>query len=175
MSSKVQAAEAIEVLANQYRNMVEAAAMLKQIGSLENASKEAQKAAEAAKDEAEAAKLEADLAKADAKKAKTKVTEMLTKAAEDANDALAAAQEKADAIVAQANAKAAEIDQAAVDRLAGALADVNANRARIINEINNAQDRLDGLTIDIAAKTAEAEEAQKRLDKVQAQIAKYLG
>lgn len=175
MSNKIALAGSLDVLAAQYQAVINAAATLKEIGSLEQAADEARKAVEVATDETLAAKLELNVAKEDAKKAKAKVAEMLAKAAEEANGILATAHAHASGIVAEANAKAVAIDQSAVDRLAGALADVNANRARIVNEINNAQDKLDCLALDIQAKTAEADEAQKRLDKVQAQIAKYLG
>jgi chromosome segregation ATPase len=175
MSSKVQAAEAIEALANQYKQMVEAAEMLKKIGSLENAAKEAQKACEAAKDEAEAAKLEADLAKNDAKKAKGKVVEMLDKAIADANETVLQGKQKADQIVAEAESRATEINLAASERISSALADVNANRSKVLAEIADAKQLLEGLMLDIQSKTSEANEAQKKLDKVQAQITKLLG
>lgn len=175
MSKKIQAAEAIEVLANQYRAMVEAAEMLKQIGSLDNATAEARKALEAAKDEAEAAKLEADLAKADAKKAKAKVVEILDKAKIDADEIIAAAVAQGAKEVGGAQMKADSIVAAAQARADALVADVENRRTAISRDVDRLVEQHESLALDIKAKTDEVADLEARLAKAQAQIAKLLG
>lgn len=175
MASKSNAAEAIRRLATQYQQMVEAADMLDQIGSLENATKEAERAAAVARAEADAAQADAAKAKADAKTAKDKVAAVMSDAEELA---LAKVQEgdiKAQELIADAKARAQQVlTKASLDAanatvgIEGKVAELSATRASLEQSLVDLQGQID-------AKQVEAEELEKRLAKAQASIAKLLG
>lgn len=175
MSKKITAAETIEALANQYRAMVEAADMLKQIGSLENAVVEAKKAIEAAAVERDAAQAEVAQAKADAKKAKEKTAEFYAsinatadeiraKAAADVEQMIAAAEVRADGIVAQAQQEAAAAMSGLADK-----------KARLAKDVETLVAQVDQKSAELVARSVEVADLEKRLEKAQAQIAKLLG
>jgi peptidoglycan hydrolase CwlO-like protein len=77
MSKHTDAADAIRRMAKQYEQMVVAADILDQIGSLDNAAKEAQAVATAMQAEVATAKEELAKAKADIKAAKAKAEDTL--------------------------------------------------------------------------------------------------
>lgn len=175
MASKSTAAESIRRLAVQYQQMVEAADLLDQIGSLENATKEAEKARADAVAEAEAAKADTAKAKDEAKKAKDKVAAIIAEAEGKALEIVQAAEIKGQEVVASAVARAdAAVSKAAVD-----VADATAGVASRVAELTTTKLRLEqdvaSLQNAISAKQAEAEGIEARLAKAQAQVAKLLG
>lgn len=175
MSKKITAAETIEALANQYRAMVEAAEMLKQIGSLENAAAEATRAAEAARAERDAAVAEASEAKAASKKAKDQVVSILAKADADATETRNKAVSEREGILAEAENHADELVRKARVEAGQELSGVTAKKASMTKDIETLQGKMDELVAGIASKTAEVADLEKRLEKAQAQVAKLLG
>lgn len=175
MANKSTAAESIRRLATQYQQMVEAADMLDQIGSLENAAKEAEKATAAARAEADSAQADAAKAKADAKTAKDKVAATMADAEEKALVIAQQAEIKAQELIADGKARAQQIlTKASLDAanatvgIEGKVAELSATRASIEQSLVDLQSQID-------AKQVEAEELEKRLAKAQASIAKLLG
>ena len=173
MSDKIKVAEAIERQAKTYQAIIDAAAILKEIGSLEQASAETKAAAESARKEAEAAHTEAKQAKADAKAAKDKVAEMLAKAADQVLDVVADGEIKAKGIINGAELRASEIvaaaERSAADRTSGIttqIAQLTAIKGGIEQDIATLGAVADG-------KLKEVEALESRLAKAQAQIAKH--
>lgn len=175
MASKSNAAEAIRRLATQYQQMVEAADMLDQIGSLENAAKEAKAATEAARAEAEAARAETVKAKDEAKKAKDKVAAVMSDAEELALVKVQEGEVKAQEMVADAKARAQQILNAAALDAANVTVGIEAKVAELSATRDALEHGVSELQAQIVTKQAEAEELEKRLAKAQASIAKILG
>lgn len=175
MSKKITAAETIEALANQYRAMVEAAEMLKQIGSLENSLVEAQKAAAAARAERDAAQAEAAEAKDTAKKAKEKTAAFLASINAEADELRAKGQADVLAMVATAEATADGVVAQAKVEAEALLSGVAAKKASMTKDVETLQGKMDELVTNITSKTAEVADLEKRLEKAQAQVAKLLG
>lgn len=173
--NKINAAEHIERLAVQYQAMVEAAAALKEIGSLENATQEAQKAAEAAKKEAVAAKAEALKAKDKIAAAELSAAEIIAGAQSEASEIASVAKAQGAIIIEDARKMA----DAMMVKAAKDVADASAGIAGKVAELTTAKLRLEqdlaALQNAITVKTAEADGIEARLAKAQAQVAKLLG
>lgn len=173
--NKITAAEHIERLAVQYQAMVDAAAALKEIGSLENATQEAQKAADVARKEAQAAKAEAQKAKDKIAAAEQQAAETLAAAQVEAAMITAEAKQSGDNVVMRAQQEAARI----IEKATKDVADASAGVAGRVAELTTAKLRLEqniaALQDAITAKTGEADAIEARLAKAQAQIAKLLG
>jgi len=175
MSNKITVAENLERLALQYQAVIDAAAMLKEIGKLEQVMAEAKKAAAAAGAELDGVKESLAKAKAEAKKVKEKEAEVIAaaeaKAAVMADEAVASAaatvanaESVAKSIIDKANAGAAAINEAA-----------NAEAKKLSDLIGEKNSLVAGLDADIAQKTAFAKDLEARIEKAQAQVAKLLG
>lgn len=164
MSKHTDAADAIRRMAKQYEQMVTAADILDQIGSLDNAAKEAQAVATAMQIEVATARDDLAKAKADLKAAKAKAEEVMQSAADQAAAATQAARAEAARLLADATAK------------------MEATRASIQTGIDVAQaeaqgraDVLAALIVERQKKVAEINEkvadAELRLEKAEKQMA----
>lgn len=171
---KINAADAIRRLANQYEGMVAAAAMLEEIGSLEQAAKEAKAATHDAKAERDKALAELEQAKAAVLKAQADAADVLQQAQFEAGikaaDIKQAAEQEAATIRANAEREAAALlapAQARLDKLAGQARDVE-------NATAAAQNELGAIRARIALATEEADAAEKRLAEMRAAISKLV-
>lgn len=164
MSKHTDAADAIRRMAKQYEQMVVAADILDQIGSLDNAAKEAQTVATAMQAEVATAKEDLAKAKADIKVAKAKAEEIMQSAADQAAAATQSARAEAARLLADTTAK------------------MEATRASIQQGIDVAQaeaqsraDVLAGLIVERQKKVAEINDqvadAEARLEKAEKQMA----
>jgi hypothetical protein len=175
MANKLHAAEAIERLAVQYQQMIEVAEILKKIGTVEQATKEAEQAAAAARAEAAAARADADLAKADVKKAKDKAAALLDKAADDVAAMIAEGSAKAAGIEADAITAANVTRDQAKRQASEMLIAATAQKNQLVSDFKALSQQCVDLDNEIKAKTEEVELLESRLAKAQAQIAKLLG
>lgn len=175
MANKIQSADAIRRLAIQYQAMVEAADLLESIGSLEQASKEAEKAASAARENLKIAEEELASVKAETKKAKAKGDDVIALAVGAGNEKLEQADLEAKAIVAAANEQADLIVAKARKDADAITSGVESRRTAIAADVDALTKRADLMTAVIADKTAEVNDLELRLAKAQAQIAKILG
>ena len=163
MSKHTDAADAIRRMAKQYEQMVIAADILDQIGSLDNAAKEAQASVASSQAEAVAAKAELAKAKDAVKDAKAK-----------AEDIIADAKEKAAGIVADATAKAGVLTEESISKIEAVRVSV---KAGMDADQKAAQDRADVLAALIAerqkavdALNEKVADAEARFEKVEKQM-----
>jgi len=175
MSDKIKAADAINRLAQSYQAVIDAASMLKEIGSLEQAKDEAAKARAAADKEAESAK-------AEAKKAKDAI-----KVAKEQADKIAAdAQDYADKLIAEGAARAKQVAEKCQadcnDMISKATVDASAAKAAAVAEYKQVQDdiaRAKEVLAEILSKqdaaVASAEDAEKRLAAAMSKVKSLLG
>lgn len=175
MADKFTAAESIRRLALQYQAMVEAADALEAMGKLEQSTREAGAAKDQAEADRNAALADLKKAKDDVKAAQLKVVDIVARANDQSTAILQEADQKAQAIVdggaVKANemiAAAADTVQAQTNAIAGRVAQLTATKVGLEQDVA-------GLNQAAAAKVVEVEELEKRLAKVQAQIAKLLG
>lgn len=171
MAKAQDAALAVKRLAVQFEGLIQAAAVLEEIGSAEGHLEEL-------KAQVEAATKDTEKAKADNKKAKDALK--ATEAA--ANDVLMASRTQGDALVKAAQEQAAEIEKKAQDRAAAMVAQATMEQSRIsaANEANMTKARAGLAEIDAArmaasaatdAKAKELADVEKALDKVRSKIA----
>lgn len=146
MATKTSVAENLDRLALQYQAVIDAAAMLKEIGSLETARDECKQATATARAELDAAKEELVKAKADAKKAKDQAKQILDGAVIDANDQAlqlqrAAEEQHAEIVKRAQDMSAAMLEQAATQRasISAELERLNAAAQQVRDEITNLQ------------------------------------
>lgn len=165
-------AEAIDRQAKTYQSVIDAAAALKEIGSLENAAKDYRKAADAALADLDAAKEEVKKVKAEQAKAKEKADAIVSKANDQALEVLREAEQKGQAMADAAAARAAEIlsraeQDAAMQRagIAGQVAQLTSTKVAIEQDVATLQGVKDSLKL-------EAEDLEKRLSKAKAQLEK---
>lgn len=172
---KITAAGAIRSLANKYAAMNEAADILEQLGSLDNATAEAIRDKEAAIADKKAALIELEKAQGALKQSKDQAKAILEKSVVDANEWVAGAKSESEAIVKEAKAQAQDIlSKASNDNLV-ALSMVKSN-------IDSASDKLSKINEELEAKKAElanldeliAQSQEKHLA-AKAAIAKILG
>lgn len=175
MSDKIRLADSIDRQARVFQAFIDVASELREIGSLEQATIEAKKAATAARAESAAAEAELKKAKDDAKKAKDKVDDILAAADAKGNAIIADYQLKADKLLTEAGIaaagiaiKAAETGEARAAALRAECLDLSEKRDALLKEAAGLRASIEGLT-------NEADDAEKRLAKVQAQIDKLLG
>lgn len=171
MSKHTDAADAIRRMAKQYEQMVVAADILDQIGSLDNAAKEAQ--ALVATSQAEAAVVKAELAKMkDAlKDAKAQAKEVLADAEEKAEKALTEANIKAGILVNNATERAETIRVSVQEGLA---ADEKAAQARadvLAALIEERQKKAAEINEKVADAEARLEKAEKQMASMKAKLA----
>jgi len=171
MSKHTDAADAIRRMAKQYEQMVVAADILDQIGSLDNAAKEAQ--ALVATSQAEAAVVKAELAKMkDAlKDAKAQAKEVLADAEEKAEKALTEANIKAGILVNNATERAETIRVSVREGLA---ADEKAAQARadvLAALIEERQKKAAEINEKVADAEARLEKAEKQMASMKAKLA----
>lgn len=170
--SKQDAANSIRQLAVMFQGMTAAAEALDTIGSIEQATKEAQAATAKAGADRDAALLELDKAKDDITAARQTAEKVMVEAEREAND-----------LIAKANLRAAQIEQAADDAAKVKMeeankeadASISASRdvlARLQNKIALAE--VAALNAQQAQSDAEAKAAAatETLDAIKAQIAK---
>lgn len=172
MASKSTVAESIKRLAILYKDMVEAADAIEQIGSIEQAVSEAKAARMAAE-------AERDSVIADLKKAKDGVK----KAKDDADRTIADGKEVATEIIAAANAAAQSITDSATEQGQALIDSAKEQREETLKDLDGEaavwRDRILQLQDETAhavsvrdAAEAAAKDAQAKLDKVQASIRK---
>ena len=168
-------AEAIDRQAKTYQAIIDAAAALKEIGSLDNMANDCRAAAEVAREDLSKVQAEAKAAKAEVTKAKNKAGEILIKANDQALEVMREAEQKSQAIVDGASVRAGEIvataERQAADRtagVAGQVAQLTSTKVSLEQDVASLQDV-------IGRKQIEVEDLEKRLAKAQAQIAKLLG
>lgn len=175
MTDKIRLADQIDRTAQVFKAFIDSAAEIRKIGQLEQVAAEAKKAADASRKEADDAAAEVKKHKEEAKKAKDKVTEILEAADAKGADVIAQAKIDADKILADATVKAGNIVVAAsatgatrADELRSIVIDLTDKRDALVREATGIRESIDQLT-------AEADDAEKRLAKAQAQIDKLLG
>lgn len=173
MADKFTAAESIRRIAAFITPMLEAAEQLETMGKAEQTIKEAEKAKETALADAKAAQQEAVLAKDEVKKAKDQAKEILNKATDQALIKLGEADQKAQAILdgaaAQANGMVLRAAAEANDQLAGVAGKVG----QLTAEKTKLEDHINVLNAALLKLQVDGEEAEKKLLKIQAAIAKY--
>jgi predicted nucleic acid-binding Zn-ribbon protein len=172
--NKITAADSIRRLATQYQDMMAAADLLEEIGSLEQASKEAKAATHDANVDRASALAELAEAREAVAKAQADATDILQQAKFEADikatDIKIAAEQEAATIRANAEREAAALlapAQARLDKLAGQARDVE-------NATAAAQNELGAIRARIALATEEADAAEKRLAEMRAAISKLV-
>lgn len=170
MASKTTTAEALDRLAVQYQAVIDATAMLKEIGSLENARDEAIKARAAADDELASVKADVAREKAKVAKAKDQAEAMLIEANNAANQKIAAANAAAEQVLATANInvqqRISDAERAAANIKAGAQAELVALQAKL-GELRQAIEQSEQ---ELTAKVTQAADAEKRLEQARAKV-----
>lgn len=172
MSIESDAAHEIRRLGNQYKAMAELADKIDKLGSIRDATKQADTDRTASQKLLDQLKLEVADASKKLKAAKDKAEQVLAdaveKAAADTAVTASAAKAKAESIVAKAENKAAGIDAAADAAQFAAAAEYE----QIVTSITEKQATLDGLTKATAAKQSEVDGLKLELE---AMRAKFLG
>jgi len=175
MSNFTTAAETIDRLAVQFQGIIEVAAVLKQVGSLENAAAEYKKQADDALVAAQEAQIDLDA-----------ISEKVAAANESVSTIVDDASARATEIISQANGRAQQILDDAAEKGAKMIAEAqestNATVQRAHSEIADLTNQIDwlrGELKDIGSDRdkiqAEATAAQEQLDGIKAQISKMLG
>ena len=169
--SKMDQARSIRNLANLYRDMVGAADALEQLGSLEQAQKEAQAQVDAGRAELGTLRSELEHSRDDLKAAKAQVKKLT-------EDGKAAAAVAAGAITREAEVRAAEIVKAAQDKAAQITAEATIEKSRLSSEVAGLQSAAESLKTELqvlreAVDKIEAEKlaAEKRLADFKAKLA----
>jgi chromosome segregation ATPase len=173
--SKIAIAENLERLAVQYQAVIDAAAVLKEIGKLDQVKAEAEKAAAAARAEAEDAKADAKKAKDAVAKSKEQAAEMVAKANDQALATLQEAEQKAAAMLASAETQVKAQVESMADKVEAKKAAIAGQVAQLTTVKVELESSLAGLSVAYDQKLAEVEAVEARLAKAQAQIAKLLG
>ena len=170
MSDKINAAKAIERLAQSYQAVIDAAAMLQEIGQVEQHRDEVIKAKDAAIKELEAVNKELVSAKADVKKSKADIEARSKLAESDALEVVAAANQQANELLDVARVQAGEIIEA------GKAKD-DANRNKAMAELVKIRTSVEVANADLAAINdrkvaleAATNDAEKRLDAARAKV-----
>lgn len=172
MSKYKEAADVLKRQAVKYESLMSAAAALDDIGSLEQAAAENQKAAAEAVEAANRARAELDSINAEIEQAKTKRADKIKETEGIVAKAIFEANEKATAILAEAETQAQKIKfdatnqaQLQANGVARQIHDLNATKAKLASDVAEMQNRA-------RIATDEAVEAEKRLAKVKESIAK---
>ena len=165
-------AEAIDRQAKTYQAIIDAAAALKEIGSLDNMAKDCRKAADAARDELEKIESEVKDAKRDAVKAKEKAAEIVSKANDQALELLREAEQKGQAIADGAVARAGEIVATAERKVADSTAGIAGQIAQLTSVKVGLEQDVATLQGANDALKSEAEDLEKRLAKAKLQLEK---
>lgn len=175
MSAKINAAEQIRTFAGMFKPLVEAADLLQNIGSLEQATAEAEAGRKAANDDRDKAVADLQRVKADTADAVSQLAERAAVENMRAKQVVEEAEEKAAMIVSAAEERAAGILKSGQDQASEALAKnaqqlsaMQAKLTELTNEANAAIVRRDQAE-------ASAVEAEGRLVKAQAAIRKLAG
>jgi chromosome segregation ATPase len=150
--SLTQAADEVRKILRGFRAVEQVSEALEQVGSIENAAKEAQATLAALNVKIEEATAALKLAE-----------EMLSKVKDDQKVAKDAAKKSADAIIAKAEEKAAQI-----------VAETESLLAEKLAIINGAEVRLAGIAEEVAAKQAEVADLDKRIDKAKSYLGKLV-
>jgi flagellar biosynthesis chaperone FliJ len=169
MSKANEAADAIRRAAKKYQLFVEAAEILERIGSLEQATAEADQAKKVAVD----ARVAAEAAYVAAEAARAKVVDETARMRADAE---AEAKSVIDAAHARAQEESKAIVKAAMDDAIAIGNDANAKASAVAGEVAKMQNQINVLTehraaleADVTALTETLNNAQARLAEVQAQ------
>jgi uncharacterized coiled-coil protein SlyX len=170
MSKFTDAADAIKRQLKTMEQWAFAAQALEEIGSLDNATKEAQSALAAAQKERDAAKVEATKAKDAAKDAKLKVEAMLLTAEKDAEEIVRAAQEKANAVEATAKSKAEEALALAKTNSEALYAAARLKADNIGVDLAKKQQTLDAINDQIKDAEDRLAKATKQLDAIKGKL-----
>lgn len=172
MSKYLDAAQTLERQAVKYEALMQAAAALKEIGSLEQAAAEQQAAANTARQAAVNAAAELTNLVEEIEQAKIQRAAKLKETDDIVAKAIFNANEQAAAILTMAETEAGKIKDDALHQvsaeksvIAGQINALITNRAKLAGEITELQDRA-------RAATADAEAAENRLAKVKESIAK---
>lgn len=168
------AADALKRQAAKYESLMAAAKVLDEVGSIEQAVMDLRKEEDRQRNENAALRGEATKAKKDLASAKQQADEMIARANDQALARLQEADQKAQAILDGATVDAAKTlaqAQADADRVQGALAGKVASLTS--TKVALEQD-VASLTRAVDAKRGEADDLDKRLAKIQAQIAKMM-
>ena len=172
MSKATEAADAIKRAAKQYEAFVHAAEILERIGSLENAEKEAKAAIDLAGKEREEMVEKLKKAQLSVKKAEELAAKKESDAAINAESILVDANNEALKIVSEAKAQAAKFKSDANANIEQALAGIE-SQIQSRNEVKAKLDSSIAVTqLQVDEMNAAADEAEKRLAKVNAAIAK---
>lgn len=174
MAKANDAADAIRTFARQYKQLVEVAEVLDQLGSADGHLKELQAQVEDAKKEAIKAKDDAKKAKDKLADVEAKASEMIKAAEDAAKDAVKAselkaadiervAQDKAAAMVAQASMEVSRMSSANADNIAKARAE--------LTDING---QRNAAAAQAEAKAKELADIEKALEKARAKIAQLI-
>lgn len=164
MADKMNAAKSIRVLANLYRDMTDAADVLEQIGSIEQAQAESRSALNAIRADIEVAK--ADLAELNALGAKAKQIMLDEEEAHATSLTIKHAE-----IVKAAEEDAAEILKNAQDKAADMLAQSVTEKSRLSSEIAGLQRAIEAARAEITALATAREESEAEFD----QLSRKLG
>lgn len=167
-----QAAETIEREAVRYEGMVLAAQVLKSIGSLKNATEEAERARNEANAERDKALKELGEAKQDVEATKKLIETYKNEAAERGATIILEAQDKAAKITAEAEAQAKQTRQAEAETREKDLKNLNEKIVKATETLEGVQSLTLGARQDAAAADQLREEAEAGLAKVQKQIEK---
>lgn len=165
MSKALEAADAIRRAAKQYESFVAAADILEQIGSLENAFGEGQKAVDAIRAEVEEAKTEIANLKANAVKVKAEQDNLLAAAKAAAAGIEDGARMRAEIIIREAGARASE-----VEKQAKAAGDVHLGY--VSTEAAKLAEQRDALASEVAMLTERANLANEAADAAEKRLAK---
>jgi vacuolar-type H+-ATPase subunit H len=175
MSDKIKAADHIARLAQSYQAVIDASIMLREIGSLEQARDEANKARDLADKEAKEAKDEAKKAKAVIQKAKDDAEALIVKASQTADEIMANAELDAERVKQDAKSRGEAMVSASIEMASRATGELASQQRLAEANVKALNETYSDLTLACATKIQEIEGLEVRLAKAQAQIAKLLG
>lgn len=169
------AADVLKRSASKYKSLMDAAAALDEVGSLDQAAEEAKKAAEAARAEILQVQSELGASKDELKEHKAKVAALKKADQAKADELMQSAQDDAKAIIDAANATAAQIKADAQLNIESLLAQGRAGQAELGRVVEEQKATLQQIEQAKEAKLKEIVDLESRLSKVQANIARLLG
>jgi len=175
MSKFTDAADAIKRQVKTLEQWQLAAEVLDQIGSLDNATKEAQAALNKLRGECDVALADLGKVKADAKTTKDKVAATLLTAEADAERIVNEAKEKAGGIEASAKGKAEEV----IELAKANAANVTSTARATVDALNKQRSEAEGKLAEVTGKVAEAEDklvkVTKQLDTLKSKLSALMG
>jgi colicin import membrane protein len=175
MTDKLKAADLIERQARTFQAIIDAAAALREIGSLEQAAAEAKQAAAEARKERDEASDDLKLAKLAIKEAKEKAKEIFNEARVSAAEVEAKAKANAEVVKSMGHEAAQSVIEQAETKAQNILAGVASDKAMLERDVLHLTEKRNAIDAEISEKEKTADALEARLAKAQAQIAKLLG